>query len=117
MFTGKFKRRTSTRAYTGPRASHAMESDDFFVVPRGLIEDASVVDLSLDMIAAANEALEGEVANATFIRFYSAADVNNDTRKADKADGTEGGKGAWFLTLSRAVGAPGKSVRGSRPSP
>ena len=86
MFTGKFKRRTSTRAYTGPRASHAMESDDFFVVPRGLIEDASVVDLSHDMIAAANEALEGEVANATFIRFYSVADVNNDTRKADKAD-------------------------------
>ena len=66
MFTGKFKRRTSTRAYTGPRASHAMESDDYFVVPRGLIEDASVVDLSLDMIAAANEVLEGEVANATF---------------------------------------------------
>ena len=50
-----------------------MESDDYFVVPRGVIEDASVVDLSLDMIAAANEALEGEVANATFIRFYSQA--------------------------------------------
>ena len=44
-----------------------MESDDYFVVPRGIIEDASVVDLSLDMIAAANEALEGEVSNATFI--------------------------------------------------
>ena len=75
MFTGKFKRRRSMRAYnTGPRATHAMESDDYFVVPRGVIEDASVVDLSLDMIAAANEALEGEVANATFAAPLSSAE-------------------------------------------
>ena len=34
LYRGEFKRRTTQRPYGGARKSHAMETEDFFIVPR-----------------------------------------------------------------------------------
>ena len=78
LYRGKWMRRTTqSSSYRGARRSHAMETDDFFIVPprAGASADAAHVNVYEYRIAAVQEVPQGEVANVTFVRWFKVGDV------------------------------------------
>ena len=57
FYRGEWMRRSTTRSYRGARKSHAMETDDFFIVPprAAAAADATLVNVYEYRIAAVQE--------------------------------------------------------------
>ena len=73
LYRGEWKRRRSARSYDGARKSHAMETDDFFIVPPPAATD--LVNVYEYRTAAVQEVPQGEVANVVFVRWFTVGDV------------------------------------------
>lgn len=80
-FTGKWMRRRSDAPYRGQRASHAMETEDYFVIPHDYSrayrspQEQALADLQRYPVAAIQEVPDGKETNCQFVRWYRADDI------------------------------------------
>ena len=75
LYRGQWKRRTTGRPYSGVRASHTVETDDFFIVPPRAVAADMLVNVHDYRMAALQEVPEGQVANVAFVRWCTVGDV------------------------------------------
>ncbi len=83
VYRGKFKKRLSARTYAGRHRSHAMETDDFLIVPEASEGTyGPYIDVHRYPIAAVNEVPEGACANTAFVRWYAERDIKGEEASA-----------------------------------